>query len=178
MPHPTTTQRHRTCAALLLAASASLLTPLPAHAVDGCLVLLCFAAPSWRTIPPCVPPIKQVLRDLARGKSFPTCAMVGGGSRAANQWASAPDNCPPQYTHMFATEGTNPHVCDFQGAISVYTEGVLFARTWWTFDGDTSTEFTETAKKQLGTWDNRFDRDLQAWQAHQPATPPGDDGGR
>ena len=38
------------------------LAPTPARAVDGCLVLLCFAAPSWRSIPQCVPPIKQVLR--------------------------------------------------------------------------------------------------------------------
>lgn len=30
----------------------------PARAVDGCLVLLCFAAPSWRAIPQCVPPIR------------------------------------------------------------------------------------------------------------------------
>ena len=27
------------------------LVPTPARAVDGCLVLLCLAAPSWRAIP-------------------------------------------------------------------------------------------------------------------------------
>ena len=56
-----------------------LLLPRPAAAVDGCLVMLCFAAPNWRAIPRCVPPIRQVLRDLARGKAFPTCAMAGVG---------------------------------------------------------------------------------------------------
>ena len=57
--------------ALRRAVSASALAVLTAftseaRAVDGCLVLLCFAAPSWRSIPQCVPPINQVLRDLAR----------------------------------------------------------------------------------------------------------------
>ncbi|RZA15171.1 MAG: hypothetical protein EOP02_25220, partial [Proteobacteria bacterium] len=35
---------------------------------DGCVVLLCLAAPSWRAIPQCVPPIRQLFRDLARGR--------------------------------------------------------------------------------------------------------------
>ena len=62
----------------------------PAVAVDGCLVLLCFAAPSWRAIPQCVPPIKQVLRDLALGRMFPTCAMSGPANSASHRWAQAP----------------------------------------------------------------------------------------
>ena len=61
--------------------------PTLAHAVDGCTVLLCFAAPNWRSIPQCVPPIQQVLRDLARGKPFPTCAMAGAGSFRRPRWA-------------------------------------------------------------------------------------------
>ena len=39
---------------LMLALAVALcgaITPRQAHAVDGCLVLLCFAAPSWRSIP-------------------------------------------------------------------------------------------------------------------------------
>jgi hypothetical protein len=51
--------------ALALAAAA------PAHAADGCTVLLCLAAPSWRAIDQCVPPVREVLRDLARGRPFP-----------------------------------------------------------------------------------------------------------
>ena len=34
--------------------SLGLFAPSAAHAVDGCLVLLCFAAPSWKSIPQCV----------------------------------------------------------------------------------------------------------------------------
>eukprot|EP01036_Dinobryon_divergens_P012369 gene12369-16659_t len=44
-----------------LIATAMALAPTSARAVDGCLVLLCFAAPSWRAIPQCVPPVVQVL---------------------------------------------------------------------------------------------------------------------
>jgi hypothetical protein len=56
------------CAAMatvLMAASA------PVAAVDGCLVLLCFAAPNWRAIAQCVPPIRDVLRCRRRFKSEP-----------------------------------------------------------------------------------------------------------
>ena len=77
----------------------------PARAVDGCLVLLCLAAPNWRAMPQCVPPIKQLFRDLARGKSFPNCSMAGAGNRARHAWARAPSFCPPQYTLAFDTEG-------------------------------------------------------------------------
>ena len=77
---------------------------VPAHAVDGCKVLLCLAAPSWRSIPECVPTINQLHRDLARGKPFPACSMAGAGNSANNAWASAPTNCPPQYTRVFEGE--------------------------------------------------------------------------
>lgn len=71
----------RECA-VCFGALAGLAFTAPAHAVDGCLVLLCFAAPNWRAIPACVPPIRQVLRDLARGKPFPTCVMAGAANSA------------------------------------------------------------------------------------------------
>src|SRR4051812_12934398 len=71
---------------------------MSANAVDGCLVLLCLAAPSWSSIAQCVDPVRQVLRDLARGRPFPSCAMAGAGNTAQQQWASPPDFCPPQYT--------------------------------------------------------------------------------
>ena len=54
--------------AFLVAAMLSTAT-VPAMALDGCLVLLCLAAPSWRAIPQCVPPIRQLLRDLALGRA-------------------------------------------------------------------------------------------------------------
>lgn len=148
------------------------ITPREARAVDGCLVMLCFAAPSWRSIPQCVPPIKQVLRDLARGKAFPTCSMAGGGNSANHAWASAPSYCPPQYTRVFDSESGPIYSCDYTGAVSVSIDGAPFARTWWTMDGDTVTEFSPAAKAQLGTWDTRFDDDYAAWLASLPPPAP------
>jgi hypothetical protein len=144
----------------------------PARAVDGCLALLCFAAPSWRSIPQCVPPIRQVLRDLARGRPFPTCAMAGAGNSANHAWSSAPVYCPPQYTRVIDTESAPIYSCDYNGAVSVSINGAPFARTWWSMAGDTVTEFSPAAKTQLGTWDTRFDDDYAAWLAALPPAPP------
>lgn len=143
----------------------------PAHAVDGCLVLLCFAAPSWRSIPQCVPPITQVLRDLARGKPFPTCAMAGAGNSASHAWSRAPRYCPPQYTHVHETTEGPQYSCDYIGAVSVSINGAPFARTWWRMSGDSVTEFSPAAKAQLGSWDTRFDDDHAAWLAARPPAP-------
>jgi hypothetical protein len=147
---------------------ASSVVPTPARAVDGCLVLLCLAAPSWRAIPQCVPPVRQLFRDLARGRPFPTCAMAGAGNAANHAWASAPGNCPPQYTRVFETDNGPVYSCDFMGAVSVSIGGSSFARTWWNLAGDTVTEFSPTAKLQLGTWDTRFDDEYALWVATQP----------
>ncbi len=156
------------CLAGGLIATAMTLMPSAARAADGCVVLLCFAAPSWRAIPHCVPPIRQVLRDLARGKSFPVCRMAGAGNSSQHAWASAPDFCPPQYTRTIERRNGPVQVCDYSGAVSVSVNGSPFARTWWTPAGDTVTEFSAAAKVQLGSWDTRFDDDYAAWLAKQP----------
>lgn len=140
----------------------------PARAVDGCLVMLCFAAPSWRAIPRCVPPIRQVLRDLARGKAFPTCAMAGVGNSARNDWANAPRYCPPQYTHLYFGDADPVPYCDYTGAVSVSVNGALFSRTWWNVDGGSVTEFTPAAKKQLGGLNTQFDIDYANWLSAPP----------
>ena len=153
-------------AALLCALAA------PARAVDGCKVLLCLAAPSWRSIPQCVPTIHQLHRDLARGKPFPTCSMAGAGNSASNAWASAPANCPPQYTHVVDGESGPIYSCDYAGAISVSINGAPFTRTWWGIGGDSVTDFTPAAKAQLGTWDSKFDDDYAVWFASLPPSAP------
>jgi hypothetical protein len=157
--------------ACIVIAALALLTA-PAIALDGCLVLLCFAAPNWRAIPQCVPPITQVLRDLARGRPFPTCGMAGAGNSASHAWASAPAYCPPQYTYFEQTESGPYYRCDYSGAVTVTVNGDLFARTWWNLGGDSVTDFSPAAKAQLGTWNSRFDDDYAAWLAAQPAEPP------
>jgi hypothetical protein len=144
----------------------------PVRAVDGCLVLLCLAAPSWSAIPQCVSPVRQLFRDLARGRPFPTCAMSGAGNSAGNHWAIAPTFCPPQYTHVIDGESAPTYQCDYAGAISVSINGAPFSRTWWGFGGDSVTEFSPTAKTQLGTWDTRFDDDYAKWMASLPPPVP------
>lgn len=149
---------------------ASTVVPTSARAVDGCLVLLCLAAPSWRAIPQCVPPVQQLFRDLARGKPFPTCSMSGAGNNANHAWSSAPAFCPSQYTRVIDGESAPIYQCDYSGAISVSINGAPFSRTWWSFGGDSVTEFSPAAKTQLGTWDTRFDDDYAKWLGS--LTPP------
>lgn len=147
--------------------------PPLARAADGCKVLLCFAAPSWRDIPQCVPTIHEVLHDLERGKPFPSCAMSGPANSATHQWSSAPSYCPPQYTRVVDGESGSIYTCDYSGAVTVNIDGVPWARTWWSFAGDTVTEFTPAAKAQLGTWNTKFDDDYVTWLASlPPPTPP------
>ena len=155
-------------ALIALVALLTLLAPSPAQALDGCKVLLCLAAPSWRSIPECVPTINQLHRDLARGKPFPVCSMAGAGNSANNAWASAPANCPPQYTRVFDGESGPIYSCDYAGAVTVNINGAPFTRTWWSLGGETVTEFTPAAKAQLGSWDTRFDDDYAAWFAALP----------
>jgi len=155
-----------------LASMLLLATPASAHAVDGCTVLLCLAAPSWRAVPACVPPISQLLRDLARGRAFPTCAMAGAGSSSSHAWASAPGYCPPQYTRNHDGPNGPRYTCDYAGAVSVSVDGVLFATTWWSMSGDSVTDFSASAKARLGRWDTRFDDDYAAWLAALPQPAP------
>lgn len=141
----------------------------PAQAVDGCKVMLCLAAPKWRAIPACVPPIRQLFHDLGHGHSFPTCAIQGAGNSAANVWARAPDFCPPQYTHLLDVEPGPRYACDYTAAVSVAINGELFTRTWWNANGDSVTEFAPQAKAQLGLWDRQFDADYAKWLASPKA---------
>ncbi len=145
-----------------------LLMHTAARAVDGCLVLLCLAAPDWSQIAQCVTPVRQVLHDLARGRPFPTCAMSGAGNSATHQWASAPGYCPPQYT--FVVDGVDAKIysCAFDGAVSVNIDGQPWSRTWWSLRGTSVTEFSAAAKTAMGSWNTRFDDDHAQWLASQP----------
>ena len=143
-----------------------------AHALDGCLVLLCLAAPSWRAIPQCVPPIRQLLRDLAKGRGFPVCTMAGVGNSARNGNSQAPGNCPPQYTVTVETDYGPQPSCSFSQVIDVTVNNQPFVRVWWEPGGESVTEYLKEAKSQLGQWNTRFDQDFSAWQAAQPPNDP------
>ena len=151
--------------AVVLVLVAAIVVPTSARAVDGCLVLLCLAARSWRAIPQCVPPVQQLFKDLAKGKPFPTCSMSGAANTANHAWSSAPAFCPPQYTRLLYAESGSIYECDYSGAISVSINGAPFSRTWWNFGGNSVTEFSPAAKTRLGNWDTRFDDDYATWLA-------------
>src|SRR4051794_41076467 len=142
-----------------------------AHAADGCLVLLCLAAPSWQNIAQCVDPVRQVLRDVARGRPFPRCEMSGAGNSAANQSSRVPDYCPMQYIRTLELESGPSYYCDYAGAVEVNVDGVLWSRVWWSPTGDSVTEFTPAARARLGTWDTRFDDDYARWLATEVPPP-------
>jgi hypothetical protein len=140
-----------------------------AHAVDGCLVLLCFAAPSWSSIQQCVPPVQQVLHDLARGKPFPTCNMAGAGNNASHQWSSAPTYCPPQYVGTTESDsGIAAYWCSYDGAISVTIDGTPWLTTWWSMGNGSVTDYGPAAKAKFGTWDTKFEDDYAVWVAAHP----------
>ena len=140
-----------------------------AEAADGCLVLLCFAAPSWSSIPQCVPPVQQVLSDLAHGKPFPICKTAGAGNGATHQWSSAPAFCPPQYIAITETDsGVAAHWCAYDGAITVKIDGAPWLTTWWSMGNGSVTDYSPAAKAKFGTWDTRFEDDFAAWLASRP----------
>jgi len=113
--------------------------------------------------------VTQVLRDLARGPPFPTCAMGGAGNFGSHQWASAPDNCPPQYTQASELESGIAYSCGYAGVVTIRIDGAPWSRTWWNLGGRTVTDFSPAAKARMGTWDTRFDDDHARWLATQPA---------
>jgi hypothetical protein len=155
-----------------IALLASVLWATPAHALDGCRVMLCLAAPKWREVPLCVPTINDLMKHLAKGRPFPICTGGGSDNIANNEWANAPGNCPVQY--IYEVDGANgPQLrCKYSGAVTVNIKNVLWSRTWWTFTGESVTEFSPEAKAQLGTWDSKFDDDYAAWLAAQVPPAP------
>ena len=138
----------------------------PARAVDGCKLLLCMAG-NWQNISQCTPTVRQALRDVARGRGWPTCSM-GGDSASGNQYV-APEQCPEQYiTNAGTDESGRPiYSCPFSGVIHVAVEGRPWSRTWWSPSGDSVVEWLPAAKAAFANspdaMDERFERDHAAW---------------
>lgn len=141
----------------------------PAHAVDGCKLLLCLAG-NWQSIGQCAPTVRQALRDVARGHVWPTCSM-GGNSACGNQFIS-PEQCPEQYRTSSIDEGGRViYSCPFSGVIHVAVEGQPWSRTWWSPAGEAVVEWLPAAKAAFASFpdsmDERFDRDHAAWLASE-----------
>lgn len=170
--------------AALTVALATLATPAPARADDGCTVLLCLAG-NWREVTPCRATVHRVLRDVARGRHFPRCEFgsnptqpagattatpVGGANYTRHDWASG-TYCPPQYrtpVHHPVTGELVDHRCQFTGAVLTVVNGQPWNRTWWREDGESVTEWLPAgragAAQARTPIDDRYDRDLRAWQ--------------
>lgn len=108
--------------------------PMLAHADDwACEVVLCLANPQGATaVTECVPPIKKLWRELAKGHAFPTCNMNSGdasGNSASNNWASG-RNCPPQFRYWGGGDG-DQLLCEFTGVVTVKVANQLYTRVWW-----------------------------------------------
>jgi len=150
---------------IVLGFSAMLHTP-KAHALDGCKILLCLAGP-WASIAACVPDVRQLFKDLAKGKPFPTCSMSGGGNSAMNTWIHPQSNCPPQYTIWSIHQESGQRYisgCTYSASISTTVNGQPWSRVYWSFGGNTVTEYSSTAKAQMGNYaDAQFDTDYAAW---------------
>ena len=169
--YPVSHSRAQLAALPLVAALAWALSG-PAHAVDGCKVLLCMAG-NWKNISQCEPTVRQALRDIARGRGWPECSM-GGNSQAANQYLD-PAQCPEQYrTREGFDDSQRPiYGCPFNGVINVNVEGQPWTRSWWSASGDTVVEWLPAAKTAFAnspdSMDDRFDRDHAAWVISEQA---------
>jgi hypothetical protein len=138
----------------------------PAHAVDGCNVLLCMAS-NWKNIDQCEPLVRQAMRDAALGRNWPSCSSAGA-SGSANQHV-APEKCPEQYRTIVGTDdnGRVTYACPFSSAVQVVVDGQPWSRTWWSPSGESVIEWLPAAKAALasspGALDARFDQDHAAW---------------
>ncbi len=161
----------------LIAAAFVLLATPAAHAVDGCQVTLCLAG-NWRNISVCVPPVEQVLRDMALGRSFPSCSMAsastgstGSSSLNASNQPITQDTCPPMFQEFQTDEMAQHYVgCQYMGAVSVSIGGQLWSTLYWNASGNSVISYSGTAKAQLGAgnYDTEFDTELAAWVASHP----------
>lgn len=75
-----------------------------AQAADGCKFALCMGAVNPMGIAECAPTVREVMRDLSRGKGLPTCKLSNGAdSKTEGFWvdyrrANPVPDCPEGYT--------------------------------------------------------------------------------
>ena len=137
----------------------------------------CCASPprAGASIPQCVPPIQQVLRDLARGRPFPTCGMAGAGnSRQPRLGQRARATARRSTRGLRRRERPDLHLRLHRRRVRSTSTARPSPAPGGRMAGDTVTEFSPAAKAQLGTWDTSFDDDYAAWLAAlpPPAPPP------
>jgi hypothetical protein len=156
----------RSLAQLAAVSSLGLALSAPAHAVDGCKVLLCMAG-NWKNISQCEPPVREAMRDAARGRNWPSCSSAAGNG-SGNQTV-APEQCPEQYRTIVGSDdnGRIIYACPFSRVVQVVIDGQPWSRTWWSPSGDSVIEWLPAAKAAFasspGAVDAHFDQDHAAW---------------
>ncbi len=117
-------------------------TSIPSPTRDwGCEVLLCLANPNGPTaVAQCVPPIQRLWRELARGRTFPSCAMASGPNgrsyaQLANRRydpcpAGTGDLAPGQFAELNAPMRSATAPTTRSGTVTTYTAaspGLIYA---------------------------------------------------
>lgn len=84
-----------------LIVSASAFTTTAANAADGCKFVLCMGAANPTGIKECASTVREVLRDMRKGKGLPTCKLVDGRTAQVTAKA-APSNpeCPSGWKQL------------------------------------------------------------------------------
>jgi len=127
-----------------LAAVSLIAAMSPVHADDwGCEVLLCLANPAGPlAAAACVPPIKKLWRELARGHAFPTCLTAHTSNQTYTRYDTATTrNCPPAYLYYAGAHGTELR-CALGGVVTTVVEGKPVSRIWWADETQTYTEYS------------------------------------
>ena len=72
----------------------------------GCEALLCFAG--GKNVSECQPTIKKVLKDLAKGKSFPHCSFVGSPNLSGGSSSNVQDAISVKHYNAMSRSRTCP----------------------------------------------------------------------
>jgi hypothetical protein len=180
----------------LLALVLTAATATPAQAVDACKVLLCLAG-SWRSIPACVPEVRKVLRDMARGKVFPTCKMAQapsglgvtstpGGYTGVSDRMLQGTNCP-HYFRLWSWLKDESQVspdgkpmgswsmdCEYSSVAELTINGLAWKRTYAN-QYEALEEWQPAAREALGLGFEPIEADIRRAQwvaAGSPKGPP------
>lgn len=151
------------CASMLMG---SLFGAAPAHAVDGCKVMLCIAG-NWQNIAVCRPEVEEAMREVERGHGWPQC------SEAPNmglEWTTEA-TCPPFYARYGGDSGGYMG-CTYGAVVRTKVNGAPWADMFWApGTTSTSTKYYPPARTALGAnTDPRYDTD--AAQYVPPTAPP------
>lgn len=152
--------------AYLMLIVSSIFASAPAHAVDGCKVMLCITS-NWKNISQCRPDVEQAIHDVERGHGWPSCNEANGATYLRTTEAT----CPAFYSRYSPDNGAWMS-CQYDAILSVKLNNTPWSDMFWTIGGTaTSTRYYAPARAALGdSIDPRFDLDAAAW-VPPPAAP-------